>query len=196
MRVRGGSCGCGLVRENGTERNVLTQAIRKLVLQPSVRAPVSADENRPPGGQRNQSIDSFMKDQETQQKFIELRTQGRTFARIAEELKVSPRTLIDWSRKFQFEIQNQRAIAAEALRERYLASREEEARQLGERLREVEAELATRKVADLSTPRLFTLAESLRRQLQHATGGELRLSIPVKDIPAAEYLEAAHDWTA
>ncbi len=84
-----------------------------------------------------------MKDQETQQKFVDLRARGRSFARIAEELQVSKRTLIEWSRKFQFEIRNQRAIELEALRERYLATRQEQVRQLGERLREVEAELAT-----------------------------------------------------
>ena len=136
-----------------------------------------------------------MRDQETQQKFIELRTRGRSFARIAEELQVSKRTLIEWSRKFQFEIQNQRAIELEALRERYLATREEQVRHLGERLREVEAELATRKVTELSTPRLFALSESLRRQLQHTTGGELRFSTPVHAIPADEYHDEAQDWT-
>ena len=137
-----------------------------------------------------------MKDQETQQKFIDLRARGRSFARMAEELQVSKRTLIEWSRKFQFEIQNQRAIEMEVLRERYLNGREEEVRQLGERLREVEAELAVRKVAELSTPRLFTLAGLLRRQLLHATGGELRFSTPVQAIPADEYHDEAQDWTA
>ena len=128
-----------------------------------------------------------MKDQETQQKFVDLRARGRSFDRIAEELQVSKRTLIEWSRKFQFEIQNQRAIELEALRERYLATREEQVRQLGERLREVEAELAT--------PRLFTLAGSLRRQLLHATGDELRFSAPVQSIPAEEYHDEAQEWT-
>ncbi len=137
-----------------------------------------------------------MHDPQTQQKFVELRTQGRSFARIAEELKVSRRTLIDWSRKFQFEIRNARVIELEALRERYLASREEEVRQLGERLREVETELAKRKVADLSTPRLFALAESLRRQIQRATGGEPHFSTPVNTIPADDYHEEAQDWVA
>ena len=136
-----------------------------------------------------------MKDQETQQKFVDLRARGRSFARIAEELQVSKRTLIEWSRKFQFEIQNQRAIELEALRERYLAPREEQVRHLGERLREVEAELAKRKVSELSTPRLLALSESLRRQLQHATGGELRLTTPVQSIPADEYHDEAQEWT-
>jgi hypothetical protein len=136
-----------------------------------------------------------MKDQETQQKFVDLRARGRSFARIAEELQVSKRTLIEWSRKFQFEIQNQRAIELEALRERYLATREEQVRHLGERLREVEAELATRKVSELSTPRLFALSESLRRQLQHVTGGDLRFRTPTQSIPADEYHDEAQEWT-
>ena len=136
-----------------------------------------------------------MHDQETQQKFVERRTKGMTFARIAEELKVSRRTLIDWSRKFQFEIHNARAIELEALRERYLASREEQVRQLGERLREVETALAGRDIAELSTPRLFTLAESLRRQIQREAG-EVRFSAPTDQIPAAEYHEQAQDWVA
>ena len=90
------------------------------MLQLRVWAPVFAGENRQPGVQQNRSIHPLMKDQETQQKFVELRTQGRSFARIAEELQVSKRTLIEWSRKFQFEILNQRAIELEALRERYV----------------------------------------------------------------------------
>ena len=110
-----------------------------------------------------------MHDQETQQKFIELRAQGRSFARIATELNVARRSLIDWSRKFQFEIQNQRAIELEALQEKYLASREERLRRLGGQLAQVEEELQTRSVAELSTPRLFLLAESLRRQIRQSS---------------------------
>ena len=168
---------------------------RKRVLHLRVQAPVVADENRPPGVRQDRLIDTLMKDQETQQKFVDLRARGRSFARMAEELQVSKRTLIEWSRKFRFEIQNQRTIEMEALRELYLAGREEQVRQLGGRLREVEAELATRKVAELSTPRLFTLAGSLRRQLEHATGGELRFSTPVRAIPDDEYHDEAQDWT-
>jgi len=56
-----------------------------------------------------------MKDQETIQKFIELRSQGWTYARLMAELNVSKPTLINWSRKFQFQIQNLRAIELEAL---------------------------------------------------------------------------------
>jgi transposase-like protein len=51
-----------------------------------------------------------MIEQETQAQFIVLRGQGKTFAAIAEELSVSQGTLVNWSRKFRFELQNLRAI--------------------------------------------------------------------------------------
>src|SRR5512146_270209 len=56
-----------------------------------------------------------MNDVETQQRFVFLRAEGWSFARIAEDLQVSKPTLIKWSRKFQFDIQNQRAIIVESL---------------------------------------------------------------------------------
>ena len=120
--------------------------------------------------------------------------QGRSFARIASELNISKRTLINWSRKFQFEIQNHRVVELEALQEKYLASREEQVARLGEQLTEVEEELKKRSMTDLSTLSLFTLAESLRRKIKQETG-EVRFSTPLKDIPSEEYHEEAQDWT-
>jgi hypothetical protein len=138
-----------------------------------------------------------MHDQETQQKFVELRAQGRSFTRLATELNVARRTLVDWSRKFQFEIQNQRAIELEALQEKYLAPREERLQHLGAQLTAVEAELKQRSIAELSTPRLFALADSLRRQIQREAGnGEVRFSSPVEEIPKDEFHEQAQDWAA
>ncbi len=55
-----------------------------------------------------------MKDEETIARFIHLRADGRSFARIATELNVSKPTLIDWGRQFQFEIQNLRSVETEA----------------------------------------------------------------------------------
>ena len=136
-----------------------------------------------------------MHDQETQQKFVALRAQGRSFSRIATELNVARCTLIDWSRKFQFQIQNQRAIELEALQEKYLATREERLARMGGQLAEVEVELQKRSVTELSTARLFALAESLRRQIQRETG-EVRFRTPVNEIPGKEFHEEAQDWAA
>lgn len=136
-----------------------------------------------------------MKDLETQQRFVELRTQGWTFARIAAELKVCKRTLVNWSRKFQFEIQNQRAIQLEELEEQLLSSRENRARALAEQLQTVEAELKTRSISELSTSRLFALAQTLRQQILHETGTPRFIS-PINEIPQDEYHEQVQNWTA
>ena len=135
-----------------------------------------------------------MNDLETQQRFVFLRAEGWSFARIAEDLKVSKPTLINWSRKFQFEIKNQRAINIEALQEKWLSTRDLRVNALGKQLQEIEAELARRDIADLSTSRLFALAHALRRQIQQETG-PIEFTAPVSEIPADEYHEQVQDWT-
>ena len=47
-----------------------------------------------------------MHDDKTVQRFIELRAQGWSYARLVTELNVTKPTLIAWSRKHQFQIQN------------------------------------------------------------------------------------------
>ena len=134
-----------------------------------------------------------MKDQETIQKFIELRSQGWTYARLMAELNVSKPTLINWSRKFQFQIQNLRAIELEAHASNWLPSVTDHVNGLGQQLQKVEAELAGREVKDLSTTQLYGLAQKLRRQLQQATGS-VRFTSPVAEIPGDEFHDQVHDW--
>jgi transposase len=135
-----------------------------------------------------------VKDIETQQRFVMLRSQGWSFNRIAQELNVARNTLINWSRKFQFEIANHRAIELEALREKLLATRETRAQALAEQLRRVEQELQKRDLAKVSTSRLFTMADALRRQIGRETG-ELRFTCPINDIPRDEYHEQVQTWS-
>jgi hypothetical protein len=85
-------------------------------------------------------------------------SKGFSIARIAKELKVSKRMVIELGRKFQFESHSARVVELVALHERFLADREEWVRRFGKRLAEVESELAGRSVAELSTLRLFALA--------------------------------------
>ena len=132
---------------------------------------------------------------ETYQRFIELRAQGWTYARLMTELNVTKPTLIAWSRKHQFEIQNLRAIELEALREKWLASTSERVNSLGEQLRRVETELARRDLATLSTPQLMTAARNLRRQIEQATGS-MQFTIPLNEIPFEELHEQVQDWKA
>jgi len=134
-----------------------------------------------------------MHDENTVQRFIELRAQGWSYARLMTELNVTKPTLIAWSRKHQFQIQNLKAIELEALGEKWLASTADRVNRLGEQLRRVEGELSQRNLGDLTTPQLYTLARSLRRQIEQATG-PTGFTVPLNEIPAAEYHEQVQDW--
>jgi hypothetical protein len=134
-----------------------------------------------------------MHDDQTVQRFIELRSQGWPFARIATELNVSKPTLINWSRKHQFQIQNLRAVELEAVADQWLSSVSHRLNSLGEQLRKVEAELATRDIKALSTPQLYFLARNLRRQIQQ-TAGPVQFTSPVREIPDDEYHDQVQDW--
>ena len=134
-----------------------------------------------------------MKDLETQQRFVELRAQGWSFVRIAKELNVAKGTLITWSRKLRFEIQNHRAVELEGLRERLIANRETRAQLLSEQLRKIEAELHTRNLSTVSTTRLYSLAAALRHEILAETDAGV-FSSPTREIPAEEYHEEVQNW--
>jgi transposase-like protein len=134
-----------------------------------------------------------MHDANTVQRFIELRVQGRSFARIAQELGVSKPTLIDWSRKHQHTIANLAAIEREDRLNQLLATGEERLRQLGDQLRVAEAELITRDLTTLSTGRLLTHIESLRRQLRREAG-PIQFTTTVDAIPENEYADRIQVW--
>ena len=134
-----------------------------------------------------------MTDIDTQNRFVGLRAEGWSFDRIAQELGVSKPTLINWSRKHQFEIQNQRAILLEALKERWLSDCQTRVNVLGEQLKKVEAELTSRSISELNTRQLFYMADSLRRQIQKETG-TMTFSSPVSEIPEKEFVPEVQDW--
>ena len=134
-----------------------------------------------------------MHEEKTVQRFIELRSQGWPFARIATELNVSKPTLINWSRKHQFQIHNLRTVELEALSDKWLSSVSDRVNSLGEQLTKVEAELATRDVKELSTPQLYSIARKLRRQIEQ-TAGPLQFTSPVTELPDDEYHAQVHDW--
>ena len=134
-----------------------------------------------------------MKDQDTIQRFIELRSQGWTFVRLMAELQVTKPTLIAWSRKHQCQIQNLRAIELEALADQWLTSVTHRVSALGQQLRQVEAEIATRDIKDLATSHLYAMERSLRRQIEQATGS-VQFTSPVAEIPGDEYHDQVQDW--
>ena len=134
-----------------------------------------------------------MHDEQTVQRFIELRSQGWPFARIATELNVSKPTLINWSRKDQFQIQNLRAVELEAVADHWLSSVSDRLNSLGEQLHKIETELGTRDIKALSTPQLYAVARNLRRQILQ-TAGPVQFTSPVREIPDNEYHDQVQDW--
>jgi hypothetical protein len=134
-----------------------------------------------------------MKDQETVEKFIELRAQGRSFVRIASELSVAKSTLTEWSRKFRFEIHNRRALVLDDLQDRILGTVQSRVSGLAEKLSKVEDELRKRGLTEVSTPQLYSMAASLRRQIERETG-PIRLVTPTKAIPNDEYVDEIQEW--
>jgi hypothetical protein len=134
-----------------------------------------------------------MKDQEVVNKFVELRSQGWSFTRIAAELGVAKSTLIEWSRKFRFEIHNRRALVIDDLQDRTLGTVQHRVAALAEKLGRVEQELRQRGLKEMSTSQLYALAASLRRQIERETG-PIRLVTPTEAIPNEEYVDEVQEW--
>jgi hypothetical protein len=104
-----------------------------------------------------------------QQRFVELRAQGASYRTIAFELRVSERTLFYWKDKLESEVHWEETVQLENLQHDLLGTRGLRARRLAKRLEQVEEELDKRSLADLSTARLFSLADGLRRELIKVT---------------------------
>ena len=134
-----------------------------------------------------------METNETQQRFIELCAQGWSYARIAQELGVHINTLVNWSRKLQFQIQNAKTMADEALALQYFAVREDRWKLLSDTLHRVNTELAQRDLSTLPTGRLFNVAAALRREVQRETALP-GFTLPVSEIPAEELQTEVQDW--
>jgi len=99
-----------------------------------------------------------MEDLKIREEFIGLRAQGFSFDKIARKLKKSKQTLIDWSKEFEEEIANLKAVELEALYEKYFLLKEKRIEGFGKILKLIEKELAGRKLSDVPTDKLLDLS--------------------------------------
>lgn len=95
--------------------------------------------------------------QELKDQFISLRAKGLSYAKIARKIKVSKSTLANWSTELEGEIASLRAMELEALYEKYYMAKEGRIRLLGDQLKEIQAELKTRRLDQVSTDKLLEL---------------------------------------
>jgi hypothetical protein len=106
---------------------------------------------------------------------------------------VAKSTLVEWSRQFRFDINNQRAIELDELHHRVLGTVQSRVAGLAERLSHVEEELRKRDLTRVPTSRLYSLADALRREIARETRA-LCFATPVKAIPDEEYVEQVQEW--
>jgi hypothetical protein len=104
--------------------------------------------------------------QKTREQFIELRAENVSFAKIAKQLKISKSTLITWSKVYELDIQNLRVITHEALNEKYKVSQQHRLQMWSEQLESVREELKKRGLADVPTPKLIELLDTLSEKLK------------------------------
>lgn len=108
-----------------------------------------------------------MKNNQTKQMFIELRAMGYSFDKIAKELKVAKSTLINWSKEFEHEISNLKAIELESLQEEYYITKSARIEVLGEQTKRLKEELIGRDLRDIPTEKLLDLFIKYMQSLKY-----------------------------
>jgi len=98
-----------------------------------------------------------MKDQQTKEAFIQLRSTGQSFEKIATTLGVSKQTLISWSRVHRVELENAKAISRDAQLRRFELHEQGRIELLGEVLKKIKDEALSRDLSSIETDRLFDL---------------------------------------
>ena len=103
---------------------------------------------------------------DTKSQFIELRAKGWTLARIAAQLNVGKRTLVDWNGQARNEINALHAVELEALQEKILATHEQELTRLTRHLQRLEEEISQRELQLVETKDLYRLSSLVRAEIR------------------------------
>ena len=120
-----------------------------------------------------------MKTIEEKQRFIQLRAQGLSFDRIAEEMEVSKNTLLSWSGELFREVQQAQFHEQENLLNQYAVMRrnrfETYSRLLAEALQELSLRAEQNKLSKMDTDKLLNLALRIEERLEKDTAQNLVL---------------------
>ena len=106
-----------------------------------------------------------MHSQDTITHFIELRARSIPYSQVANDLKITKATAVRWGHKYKAEIDALVAVEAEALRDKFFASREREIEVLAKRLQRIEHELDQRNPQYMATRELTDLARVTHARL-------------------------------
>ena len=100
------------------------------------------------------------------EQFIELRAKGWSFEKIAKKQGKSKQTLIDWSKDFQEEIANLKALELETLYEKYYLLKEARLQTFGKMLIKIKTEVESRDFSDVPTDKLLELLLKYDNQIK------------------------------
>jgi transposase len=103
---------------------------------------------------------------ETKHSFIELRAQGLSLERIAQQLGINKSTALDWHRRFKSDIAELKAFRLEAIRERVATKYEDEFEYASSLLKHIRTLLRTRGLDLMSTNSLYYAEEMAYRRVR------------------------------
>ena len=105
-------------------------------------------------------------DNDTKDKFIELRAKGLSYDKISTQLKVAKSTLIALSKEFELEIKNLRNIEIEALNEKFMLSKEKKLEIIKEIFEKMVENLKSRNFDEIPIDKLINIMFSMMNKLE------------------------------
>jgi len=109
---------------------------------------------------------------ETINQFLNLRAQGWSFARIADQLQVSKPTLLDWNRKYQSKLDSMKADHERFVQQNAEASQQQQLDRLILFNNALRQELISRTLQSLSVEEIEALSSDIERQIEKLAGKE------------------------
>ncbi len=109
-----------------------------------------------------------MRTQAERRKFIQLRAEGLSFEKIARKMRISKRTLLDWSKKHESEIAELKAGQLEALREQYYLSMEVKVKMWGKIVNRIGPELTEKRLLNVAPETLLDMLIKAQGKLEQA----------------------------
>jgi len=103
---------------------------------------------------------------EEKQRFIELRAQGWSYDRIAQELGRAKQTLVDWGKEFKEEIANLKALELDKLYQEYYLTKESRLQTFGQMLTRIKDEVLSRDLSEVPTDKLLDLFLKFNSQVK------------------------------
>ena len=125
---------------------------------------------------------------EKQNKFVELRAEGMSFAEISKAINVSKPTLIKWSKELKEKIEEIASDLEDAFRTEQRLKRTLRARLLANELDEAYKALSKTNYEKMSKKDLISIIEKLEEKLNSITGLDKEMARKLEDI-IGEHME-------